>query len=76
MTTTPSWVAPAIRMDGVQIRVTTRAGGVSQSPWDTQNLGDHVGDIAEHVTENRYRLQERTGSIASTGSDRCMARIQ
>ena len=58
MTTTPSWVAPAIGIDGVQIRVTTRAGGISQPPWDTQNLGDHVGDIAEHVTENRHRLQE------------------
>ena len=57
MTTTLSWVAPDIGIDGVQIRVTTRAGGVSQPPWDSQNLGDHVGDIAENVTENRRRLQ-------------------
>ena len=57
MTPTPSWVAPDIGIDDVQIRVTTRAGGISQPPWDTQNLDDHVGDIAENVTENRRRLQ-------------------
>ena len=57
MTTTPLWVAPEFSIDGVEIRVTTRAGGVSQPPWNSQNLGDHVGDIAEHVTENRRRLQ-------------------
>ncbi len=57
MTTTPLWVAPEFRMDGVEIRVTTRAGGVSQSPWNGQNLAYHVGDFAEHVTENRRRLQ-------------------
>ena len=58
MTTTPSWLAPDTGIDGLHIRVTTREGGVSQPPWDAQNLGDHVGDIAEHVIENRRRLQE------------------
>ena len=58
MTTTPSWVAPEIRIAGIEIRVTTRAGGVSLPPWDTQNLGDQVGDAAEHVSENRKRLRD------------------
>ena len=58
MTTTPSWLAPDTGIDGLHIRVTTREGGVSQPPWGAQNLGDHVGDTAEHVIENRRRLQE------------------
>ena len=57
MTTAPSWVAPELGIDGVEIRVTTRAGGVSLPPWDAQNLGDHVGDNPEHVIANRRRLQ-------------------
>ena len=58
MTTTPSWLEADLGIEGVHIRVTTRAGGVSQPPWSSQNLGDHVGDLAGHVTENRQRLQD------------------
>ena len=58
MTTAPPWVAPELGIDGVEIRVTTRAGGVSLPPWDALNLGDHVGDNPEHVAENRRRLQD------------------
>ena len=39
------------------IRVSTRCGGISAAPWDSLNLGDHVGDQAAHVAENRRRLQ-------------------
>lgn len=48
----PDWPAPA----GVKACVTTRAGGVSQTPYDTFNLGDHVGDLPAAVAENRQRL--------------------
>ncbi|MBA4501111.1 peptidoglycan editing factor PgeF [Marinobacterium marinum] len=42
---------------GVQALSTTRAGGVSEAPWDSLNLGDHVGDRPGAVAENRCRLQ-------------------
>ncbi|MDO4911119.1 MAG: peptidoglycan editing factor PgeF [Corynebacterium sp.] len=35
---------------------TTRRGGVSASPYDSFNLGDHVGDTPEAVASNRERL--------------------
>jgi YfiH family protein len=37
--------------------MTTRAGGVSQGPWASFNLGDHVGDDPSHVAANRVRLR-------------------
>lgn len=48
----PEWPAPA----NVRAISTTRAGGVSGAPWDSLNLGSHVGDDADHVRENRRRL--------------------
>ncbi|WP_425929739.1 peptidoglycan editing factor PgeF [Pseudomonas sp. NyZ201] len=50
----PDWPAPA----GVRACVTTRAGGVSLAPYDTFNLGDHVGDAPGAVAENRRRLTD------------------
>jgi YfiH family protein len=38
--------------------MTTRASGVSQPPWASLNLGDHVGDDPNHVAANRARLRE------------------
>ena len=38
---------------GTQLFCSTRQGGVSQAPYDSLNLGDHVGDQAEHVAHNR-----------------------
>jgi YfiH family protein len=48
---------------GVRIRrvVTTRAGGVSKAPYDSFNLGDHVGDDEKAVEANRARLAEGIG---------------
>ena len=43
---------------GVRAAFTTRLGGVSQAPWDSFNLGAHVGDAAGHVAANRSRLRE------------------
>ncbi|MBF8781938.1 peptidoglycan editing factor PgeF [Pseudomonas fulva] len=50
----PDWPAPA----SVRACVTTRAGGVSLPPFDSFNLGDHVGDDPEAVAENRRRLRQ------------------
>lgn len=41
--------------------VTTRAGGASRPPFDTFNLGDHVGDDAGDVFANRKRLATELG---------------
>jgi YfiH family protein len=41
--------------------MTTRQGGVSVSPWDSMNLGDHVGDRAADVQTNRERLAAQIG---------------
>lgn len=38
---------------------TTRYGGISQAPYDSFNLGDHVGDIPEAVFHNRQSLSEQ-----------------
>ena len=40
---------------------TTRAGGVSRPPFDTFNLGDHVGDDPAAVAANRRRLAAAIG---------------
>lgn len=40
---------------------TTRAGGVSASPYDSFNLGDHVGDDPAAVAANRERLANAVG---------------
>ncbi|SDT29553.1 peptidoglycan editing factor PgeF [Pseudomonas oryzae] len=53
----PDWPAPA----NVRAGVTTRAGGVSRPPFDSLNLGDHVGDDPAAVAENRRRLQQLLG---------------
>ena len=54
---TPDWSLPA----HVQAFMTVRAGGVSRSPFDSLNLGDHVGDDPSAVAENRRRLSARLG---------------
>lgn len=46
--------------------VTTRAGGVSVAPYDSFNLGDHVGDDPAAVAANRNRLAEQIGLPASS----------
>ena len=50
----PEWPAPP----GVLAICTTRSGGVSQGPYQSLNLGAHVGDEPGHVQFNRLRLQE------------------
>lgn len=42
---------------GVQYLCTTRSGGVSAPPWESFNLGQHVGDDPQAVKDNRARLR-------------------
>lgn len=49
----PQWTAPA----NVRAVCSTRVGGVSAPPYDSLNLGDHVGDDPYSVQSNRVRLQ-------------------
>ena len=49
---TPDWPAPS----HVRALSTFRMGGVSTVPYESWNLGDHVGDAAGSVAENRRRL--------------------
>lgn len=41
---------------------TLRTGGVSAAPWDSWNLGNHVGDDPAAVQANRHRLARHTGA--------------
>jgi len=50
----PDWPAPA----NVRAVTTTRAGGFSIGPYESFNLGDHVGDDPQAVERNRARLGE------------------
>ena len=43
---------------GVRALFTTRTGGVSAAPFDSFNLGDHVGDDPAAVAQNRERLSD------------------
>jgi YfiH family protein len=52
------WPAPP----RVQTLMTDRHGGVSPAPWDSMNLGDHVGDAIGHTQANRQLLQSAVGA--------------
>ena len=51
----PRWAAPA----RVHAAFTLRGGGVSLAPYESLNLGTHVGDVPAAVAENRRRVRER-----------------
>jgi len=46
----------------VRLLCTTRAGGFSEAPWDSLNLGAHVGDDPAAVRANRAVLQGMLGA--------------
>lgn len=50
----PNWDVPST----VRAVSTTRMGGVGDTPWNTFNLGSHVGDNLDVVKRNRDRLIE------------------
>jgi polyphenol oxidase len=54
--------APAGWPDGVSACMTSRRQGVSVAPFESWNLGDHVGDQPEAVARNRERLRDRIGA--------------
>lgn len=51
---TADWHAPP----RVRTLLTTRGGGVSRAPFDSMNLGSHVGDDPRAVDANRQQLIE------------------
>lgn len=53
----PDWPAPP----NVRAVCSTREGGVSAPPYDSLNLGDHVGDDPSRVAENRRRYGAMLG---------------
>lgn len=48
----PEWPAPL----NVKAVASTRQGGISVAPFDSLNLGDHVGDSIDSVRRNRQHL--------------------
>jgi len=54
-------VCDRVALLGVDCFVTDRAGGASAAPYDTLNLGGHVGDETSLVAENRRRVAEAAG---------------
>jgi YfiH family protein len=56
------WIQPDWPMHArVRSLMTSRQGGVSAAPWDSMNLGDHVGDRLADVHINRERLAAQIG---------------
>lgn len=49
----PQWSAP----ESVRAAFSLRSGGTSVAPWDSLNLGVHVGDDLAAVQRNRQRLR-------------------
>jgi YfiH family protein len=54
----PQWPAPF----HVRALCTTRTGGSSAAPFDSLNLGDHVGDSPAAVAANRSLLRQALGA--------------
>lgn len=54
----PDWPAPA----KVRALMSLRDGGVSAAPYDSLNLGDHVGDDGAAVQRNRALLAQQLGA--------------
>lgn len=53
----PDWDVPA----SVRAVMTTRKGGLSRPPFDSLNLGEHVGDDPAHVASNRQAVANLLG---------------
>lgn len=53
----PNWNLPP----NVRALITTRAGGFSSKPYESFNLGLHVGDNPMDVLKNRKKLEDHIG---------------
>lgn len=61
----PIWIRPDWPAHRVRGAFSFRTGGVSDTPYHSLNVGYHVGDTAESVTENRRRCAEGVGASLS-----------
>ncbi|MHB1930518.1 MAG: laccase domain-containing protein, partial [Acidimicrobiales bacterium] len=57
----PVLTFPLLAGHPVEAVVTTRTGGVSEGPYESLNLGLHVGDDAGRVLRNRARAAGAVG---------------
>jgi len=60
---TPDWPVPP----NVHAAFSLRLGGVSEAPFDSLNVGVHVGDDLAHVSENRHRIEAALALPAPPG---------
>jgi hypothetical protein len=59
LTVNPDWLVPQWPVPAhVHALCTTRTGGASRAPYESLNLGDHVGDRPQDVAANRAILQQ------------------
>lgn len=62
----PDWLLPDWpAIPGIFAVFTSRSGGVSQAPWDSLNLGDHVGDAPQAVMTNRQLFAAQLEQLAA-----------
>jgi YfiH family protein len=55
----PDWIIPDWSVPNhVRAICTTRAGGSSNGPWKSMNLGGHCGDSPDAVSQNRATLRK------------------
>jgi YfiH family protein len=64
----PQWAAPS----AVRAACTLRTGGVSAPPFESLNLGEHVGDEPVAVSENRRRVR---AALALPGEPLWLAQV-
>ncbi len=58
----PDWLVPDWDAPGIGALMTTRAGGVSEAPFDRMNLRFEIGDDPRAVAANRDRLAAACGA--------------
>jgi YfiH family protein len=72
-------VAEEMERSGFFVAYSERAGGISESPFDSLNLGYATGDHPAHVRENRDRLARalgvRTFALAKQGHGTNLVRV-
>jgi YfiH family protein len=57
-----AWFQPLEPLAGIgHVVMTTRTGGLSREPYDSLNLGFHVGDVGERVRLNRRSVAKALG---------------